>query len=828
MYQTARRLYRKVRQSTPIIAYDGIPLTGNAGEPVGYVDRLSYRLGRLYLAGWYGGDDLTLEVGPARQVLRRTFKRSDLAQIRPDIAAGGRLAGFDLDVVWPGGPVTVIHADGTRLALPTPGEMQRTRWRLRILGRIAKAALLQGPSAAMNILRGREIDRDALRRQLGLMIETQRPPLLAADLFAGPSLPPVSPKTAISVVLPIYNAFDLLQEALRRLEAHTDLPWHLIAVEDRSSDDRVLPWLRAWAEERADRVTLLENDQNLGFIGSVNRAFGVAPKDRPLVLLNSDALVPDGWASRIIAPLLADPGVASVTPMSNDATIFSVPVIGLSSAIPNGLGDRLDQTARGLSDAITDPAPTGVGFCMAISPLALAAVDQFDTVFGKGYGEEVDWCQKLRAAGMRHIGIGNLFVEHRGGQSFGSESKLELIRSNGRLISTRYPAFDQDVQDYIAADPLRAHRLALSLVWAAGIAADQGTRLPVYIGHSMGGGAESWLMRAVAADLEMGLPAVVIRLGGAVRYLVELHSEGSVTSAAVDDTATLHRLMAPVAGKRLIYSCGVGDPHGIEVPGLIQSLAGADGRIEVLFHDYWPVSPSYTLVDAEGNFQGIPATDTTDPAHRALDAAGRNVTLREWQSEWGQLLLSADEVRVFSDSSARIVRQVWPAVADTLVIRPHAVGPGHRAVGDADWLDDTPGTIGVLGAIGLYKGALYLSQVVADLQKMPDAPRIVIIGEFDLSFPLPGSVTVTGRYRPEDLPALIREHKVQAWLMPSVVPETFSFTTHEMLSTGLPVMSFDLGAQGDAVAAAPNGHILPDRTAATLLRMFRKITGKTD
>ncbi|MDO5622711.1 MAG: glycosyltransferase [Paracoccus sp. (in: a-proteobacteria)] len=706
--------------------------------------------------------------------------------------------------------------------------MQHAHWQLRVLGRIVRTAVTQGPAVAINLLRRRNIDRDTLRQQLGLASAPSAPTLLDNSLFTRRVLPPVPPDTAITVVLPVYNAFELLQESLHRIEAYTDLPWHLIAVEDCSPDNRVRSWLRDWTATRSDHVTLLENEQNLGFIGSVNRAFQVAPKDRPLVLLNSDALVPEGWASRIVAPILADPGIASVTPMSNDATIFSLPVIGLSSGIPNGLADRLDRTARGLSDALTAPAPTGVGFCMAMSGRALATVGQFDTVFGKGYGEEVDWCQRiLRDHGLRHVGIGNLFVEHRGGQSFGSEAKMALIRANGRLISTRYPAFDQDVQDYIAADPLRGHRIALALDWAAGMATDQGARLPVYVAHSMGGGAESWLRGTLAADLDSTLPAaVVIRLGNATRYLVELHTKGSVSRVAVNDTAVLRRLLAPVAGNRLIYSCGVGDPYGIEIPGLIRDLAGPEGRIEVLVHDYWPVSPSYTLVDADGIFHGVPALDSYDSAHQGIDAAGRKVTLADWQAEWGRLILAANEVRVFSNSSARIIRQVWPALGDTLVVRGHQTDTQGLAIADPDWLDDTPGTIAVLGAIGAYKGALYLSQVAAAFQKLPDAPRLVVIGEFDLSFPLPASVTVTGRYHPEDLPGLIRQHRVQAWLMPSIVPETFSFATHEMLATGLPVMSFDLGAQGDTVAAAPNGHILPDRTAPTLLRLFRQITGK--
>ena len=92
----------------------------------------------------------------------------------------------------------------------------------------------------------------------------------------------------------------MLQEALERVERHTDLPWRLILIEDASPDPQVRPWLRDWAADRDD-VTLLENERNLGFIGSVNRGLTLAMEyGDPVVLLNSDAFVPQGWASRLI------------------------------------------------------------------------------------------------------------------------------------------------------------------------------------------------------------------------------------------------------------------------------------------------------------------------------------------------------------------------------------------------------------------------------------------------------------------------------------------------------------------------------------------------
>jgi Glycosyltransferase len=72
---------------------------------------------------------------------------------------------------------------------------------------------------------------------------------------------------------------------------------------------------------------------------------------------------------------------------------------------------------------------------------------------------------------------------------------------------------------------------------------------------------------------------------------------------------------------------------------------------------------------------------------------------------------------------------------------------------------------------------------------------------------------------------MLSSHGITAWLMPSVWPETFSFTTREMLATGLPVMAFDLGAQGEAVREAPNGHIVAPDPAA-ILDCFRRLQGQ--
>ena len=86
--------------------------------------------------------------------------------------------------------------------------------------------------------------------------------------------------------------------------------------------------------------------------------------------------------------------------------------------------------------------------------------------------------------------------------------------------------------------------------------------------------------------------------------------------------------------------------------------------------------------------------------------------------------------------------------------------------------------------------------------------RIVVVGELDPNYRLAEPHRVLGRYVRSDISELARQNGIGLWLIPSVCPETFSFTTREALATGLPVLTFDLGAQAEAVRGAPNGMVL--------------------
>ncbi|WP_305972399.1 MULTISPECIES: glycosyltransferase [unclassified Mameliella] len=667
--------------------------------------------------------------------------------------------------------------------------------RLRLLPGFVAA----GTRALPDAIRWARHRDPAARARVKQLLDLSGPAPVELDgaLFRARNDAPPPEEVAVTLVMPVYNALELTREALRRVAAHTGIPWRIVIVDDASPDPDVLPFLRDWAGRHAG-AELIELPENRGFVGAVTAGMQAARAwpDAPVVLLNTDAFLPAGWAQRLLRPIWEDARVGSVTPLSNDAELGSVPEPGRAREIDAEVADAVDRYAATLNGAAQQAAPAGVGFCMALSPAALAEVPDFDPDFAPGYGEEVDWCQKTAQKGFTHLYVPDLFVAHMGGQSFGSEAKRALIARNSARITHRYPRFDAEVHGFLRRDPLVTARLAL------GLAEVEQTRrgpLPVTLAHSMGGGAEVDLERRIAGDLDRVGAAFVIRVGGVFRFTLELHSrrpDGSkgLTSGGTASAPLIAQLLAPVTARQIIYACGVGDPDPVTLPDLLLSLRTPGDPLEVLVHDYFPLSPTPSLLEAGETWKGLPDPQTASARHATRRPDGAGVPLSRWRADWGRLVYAADRVTCFSEASARLMAQAYAGAR--IEVHPHAL-PAHVP---AIARPEGPPVIGVLGSLAPHKGAGVVQRLSRALT--PGDPGLVLLGEIDPAYRLHRPARHHGRYAVADLPALVERYGITCWFIPSVWPETFSFTTHEALASGLPVMVFDLGAQGDAVRAA--------------------------
>ena len=83
------------------------------------------------------------------------------------------------------------------------------------------------------------------------------------------------------IIIPIYNAYDAVKECIKTVINNTNLKENrLILINDKSTDERILPLLNNFKEENADKnIIVLANENNLGFVGTVNKGMKYSDND---------------------------------------------------------------------------------------------------------------------------------------------------------------------------------------------------------------------------------------------------------------------------------------------------------------------------------------------------------------------------------------------------------------------------------------------------------------------------------------------------------------------------------------------------------------------
>ncbi|MGU3666173.1 glycosyltransferase, partial [Methylobacterium sp. A49B] len=687
-------------------------------------------------------------------------------------------------------------------------------------------------------------------RDAGLMAAPEDlgayPPMTAPEPQDWDGLPPALPiaDARVLVIVPVYKGRG---ETLRAIHACLSppqaTPFALLAVNDRSPDPQLTADLADLA--RRGLFHLVENEHNLGFVRSVNRALGLR-QGRAVVLLNSDAQVYGDWLDRLVAHAEAEdarPPVASVTPLSNNATICSYPRFNANNTMPLEIErPELDRLAAQTNPGQAVPVPTGVGFCMLMTAQALDAVGTLDAeAFGKGYGEENDWCLRAIKAGFVNLLAEDVFVYHAGQISFGLDEGGEYDQGQAALLA-KHPDYPARVGQFVQADPGRRGRARLD---RARLARHFSGRALLFVTHAWGGGIQRHIDDMIAQARAEGLSVVLLQIDRTRNlevhvsyrspeflYLPNLDSLYLPRDAA--ELAGFIAALAPV----LIHVHSLAGLRWAAAGALMDLVAGSGRPYAWTLHDYSPVCHRNHLVQPDGRYCGL-APVAECRACLASDAEGfEEPDPGARRAAFGRFLAGATRVFAPSCDTAGRIRGVYPDLAVT--VRPH-IEP-ERSVRDTAL--QRPGRIrrvAVLGGVSMPEGGLLLQALAADARRRDLPLTFAIVGFSDPT--LTGGleragVFETGRFSTDD-PTLDRVARAalqiaetgRHWedaeildrvpyvsadmvLLPAIWPETYAYALTLALRTGLPVVAFDLGAQSERLQAYPNGHRLPHALAA--------------
>ena len=331
--------------------------------------------------------------------------------------------------------------------------------------------------------------------------------------------------------------------------------------------------------------------------------------------------------------------------------------------------------------------------------------------------------------------------------------------------------------------------------------------------HNGGGGSNLYtneLVKIIHADGGMVLRVYFFEAA----WFVQLITDDNVMLFYTSSIEKLFSILSASSSLCIVLNSLYGYPNIKEAALCIVRLARLLGAsLDFKIHDFYALCPSPHLSNYEGKYCGVPQ----DPEvcknclgknlswyHDWYPAENRPIDINEWRKPFAMLLDAAKLVTFFDPSSVEIVRKAFYLDDGKIKVIPHANNYFTCDIA----LDVTgPLHIGILGTLSYTKGATIVSALYDYIEEQDDHIPITLVGSSYVDTPI--GVKVLGSYTPNELPSIIECQGINVVLMPSIVPETFSYTISEAMKMELPIVAFDIGAQGNRVKQYRFGKVIP-------------------
>ena len=539
---------------------------------------------------------------------------------------------------------------------------------------------------------------------------------------------------------------------------------------------------------------------------------GLELSEGHVVLLNSDVELPNLWLERLMLPILENENVASATPYTNCGIITSFPEIGQDNELIEGLSlNEIDEEFQKISPRYLE-MPTGVGFCMAMNRKAIQEVGVFDAEsFGMGYSEENDWCQRAIGMGYRNVHVENLFVYHKHGGSFLSEDKKRYMKEHLEILVRKHPDYNNQVARFFAIDENKDIR---KLVKFRLILKSRPKKIIAALDHDLGGGASSYLTDKRNLYVDDGCAFFIIRYDCVQNYYsVTFYYGKEDIRLFVKEQGDIFKVLEFIGVDELWINELVTYPGLYTFMDHIREYSKQNAvYLKMLFHDYFAICPTINLLNEEEKYCHLNGCEHCFEACNPM-FKDEYISIEIWREKWKEFLHACNSIEVFSDASRRILENAYGVLPNVKLI-PHQIGympEVHKKYKMSDSL-----TIGLLGVLTKHKGAEIVRELVSEIEKEGLNIKVTLIGTSQEKIESP-VFSETGKYTRDGIPYLTLKHDIDVFLIPSIWPETFSYTAEEVMKMGLPVLCFDIGAPAERIAKYEKGTVLSEMTARSVL-----------
>lgn len=251
---------------------------------------------------------------------------------------------------------------------------------------------------------------------------------------------------SVDIIICVHNALEDVKQCLESIIQYTQDPYNIIIVDDGSNEETKV-FLESLVEidQYKSKLQLLTNEGELhGYAIAANIGMKKSCGEY-LVLLNSDTIVTLGWLDKMIDCAKSDKSIGVVGPLSNTASMQSVPKLTekgdwCHNDLPENVSVAdMGQIVEKYSGRIYPQVPLINGFCMLISRKLIDQVGYFDEEhFGRGFGEEDDFNLRAGKAGFRLAIADNTYIYHAQSKSYSDAVRKELSQKSGAILREKH------------------------------------------------------------------------------------------------------------------------------------------------------------------------------------------------------------------------------------------------------------------------------------------------------------------------------------------------------------------------------------------------------
>lgn len=635
------------------------------------------------------------------------------------------------------------------------------------------------------------------------------------------------------IIIPIYNAVDNLIACVNSVLKHTaPQTYRLILINDKSTDPKVEEFLCTIQSLAHPDIIVLENKVNVGFIKTVNKGMSYSNSD--VLLLNSDTIASPGWLAKIQEAAYSGETIATVTPLTNNGTICSVPNFCEDNPIPKGF--TLEEFAlliERVSIKCYPEIPTAVGFCMYIKRKVLNEIGLFDEGFGRGYGEENDFCCRAIAKGYVNILCDDTFVYHKGNMSF-KEERAKLSENNSKLLARKHRLYFNNVEKFIVENPLKdiQNIIKLNLMF------NNDKKNILYVLHNdferginhRAGGTE-YHVKDLIENLPHLNPFVLISTGEELLLQAFINQEVLTFTFNLDEKLEYisfysKRYEKIVESILKVFSIDLIHVHHLlnhtfDISKVAKQL-GIPCAISL--HDFYSICPSVSLLDANDEY----CRDTRNPKmcqqcmKKRIGYEGN--FLSKWNAQMLKFLSDFDKIYVPSYSTKAIIEEYYGDL--NIKVIEHGADAKFNEIEKVE--NSAKYKIAFTGSLTTLKGEKIIKNLI-DKNKN-DKIEWNFFGENILKFPKNKKVVKHGRYIRQTIVETLKKYNIDLICSFSICPETYSFTLTESWLAGIPVLAHDMGALGERIKTHAGGWVIPmhTNTDEILNKIYQIMEDKND